>query len=600
MGYCMPPMPDLENHVGIERPWRCDKRTLFVTCFTDFELLELLAGLFVSSSSDSLYHIMRLIKAKKLIQEGTFEFENFFEEIPQYAILSHTWEAEEVTFQDTSSPNAQGKIGFAKIRETCRLALEKKLDYTWIDTCCIDKSSSAELTESINSMFRWYQNAEVCYAYLSDLEPTDSTTSNLAKCRWFTRGWTLQELIAPSRVEFVDRKWNFRGSKTEIQDEISEITGVETIALRRDLPLTAFSIAHRMAWAARRQTTRTEDRAYSLLGIFDVNMPLIYGEGSKAFLRLQEEIVKRSNDLTIFAWNPSGSTEYCSVLAPSPACFLGSKDVEPFDLAACNPEFALNNKGLRISGSLWNLPIKYDGVEDESTRSFLQLGTCPSRDNITAGIFLRKVGPGFFFRDGRLPVQTIPKHGIRATHTRTYEFYIAIDPPTTQDRLDLVYLSRINFAVQSDFQIVKAMPEEYWDDAHRLFFASKSNFIQALSMQVEIPDADSRVPVVVICDTMHNPPKCRVFTEEAHERLASSLFQPKNFNEKIRMEDLRWEYPEVSKLAGITAVSRGKKLFKIQAVMKWGIVEKVSTSKEIYSLAFDIQSGPFLKHSMPV
>ncbi|KAK0733175.1 heterokaryon incompatibility protein-domain-containing protein, partial [Lasiosphaeria miniovina] len=242
---------------------------------------------------------MRLINAK------TLEFDEFFDsQVPRYGILSHTWEKEEVTLRDMrkSPPSVTAKKGYRKVTETCRLALEHGLDWVWVDTCCIDKTSSAELTESINSMFSWYQQAAICFVYLSDLSTRDNLEVRLTACRWFTRGWTLQELIAPKDVSFYDKKWQPRGTKISLVNIINTITGISIPALKSESRLSRFSVAKRMSWAARRTTTRAEDTAYSLLGIFEVNMPLIYGEGINAFRRLQEEIMRKSSDVTILAW----------------------------------------------------------------------------------------------------------------------------------------------------------------------------------------------------------------------------------------------------------------------------------------------------------
>ena len=177
--------------------------------------------------------------------------------------------------------------------------------------CCIDKTSSAELSEAINSMFRWYQNAAVCYAFLSDVPSClDSSAMklNLAKSRWFTRGWTLQELIAPANLIFFSMDWNPLGTKSQIHNILSSITGIEKKFLNSE-NLELASIAKKMSWAASRKTSRIEDIAYSLLGIFDINMPLIYGEGKRAFKRLQEELLKtRTDDHSLFAWGTVVST----------------------------------------------------------------------------------------------------------------------------------------------------------------------------------------------------------------------------------------------------------------------------------------------------
>lgn len=229
-------------------------------------------------------------------------------QIPPYAILSHTWGDGEATFQDFADPKAAVLAkGFAKIKYTCRRARQNGMGYAWVDTCCIDKTSSAELTEAINSMFQWYASSAVCYAYLADLGPNDAVdtakpASEFACSRWFTRGWTLQELIAPQIVKFYDRDWKFRGTKAGLSRAVSAVTGIDEEVLRDSSTLFGIPVARKMSWAAGRQTTRLEDIAYSLLGIFNMNMAMLYGEGEKAFIRLQEEIVKETNDLTIFAW----------------------------------------------------------------------------------------------------------------------------------------------------------------------------------------------------------------------------------------------------------------------------------------------------------
>ncbi|TBU30325.1 hypothetical protein BD311DRAFT_738095 [Dichomitus squalens] len=193
-----------------------------------------------------------------------------------------------------------------KIREACRVAREAGYRYLWIDSCCIDKASSSELTESINSMYLWYGLAQVCYAYLVDV-PSDEDPredeSAFRKSRWHERGWTLQELIAPPAVIFLAKDWKTFGTKLDLRDLVEEITGIPEEALLHVKSLDEFSVAQRLSWAARRQTSRKEDRAYSLLGVFNINMPTLYGEGSRAFRRLQEEIVRRIPDLSLFAWN---------------------------------------------------------------------------------------------------------------------------------------------------------------------------------------------------------------------------------------------------------------------------------------------------------
>ncbi|PIL28696.1 hypothetical protein GSI_08740 [Ganoderma sinense ZZ0214-1] len=192
-----------------------------------------------------------------------------------------------------------------KIRDACRVARENGYRYIWIDSCCIDKSSSSELSQAINSMYKWYGRAAVCYAYLTDVPPGEdhqAKDSHFRKSRWFKRGWTLQELIAPISVEFLSKDWAPIGSKHTLANLVETVTNINYKALWNLEPLNKFSVAQRLSWAANRETTRMEDKAYSLLGIFDINMPTLYGEGDRAFRRLQEHIMQRTPDQTLFAW----------------------------------------------------------------------------------------------------------------------------------------------------------------------------------------------------------------------------------------------------------------------------------------------------------
>ncbi|KAF2499418.1 hypothetical protein BU16DRAFT_454367, partial [Lophium mytilinum] len=233
---------------------------------------------------------------------GTIKLHEFFgNAIPNYAILSHRWEDGEVSFQDLRNPQvASRKAGWSKIKRFCEKAAESGYRYGWIDTFCINKISSSELSESINSMYQWYKNASDRFVYLSDSLP--SVYQQFAESQWFTRGWTLQELIAPKRVLFYDTKWQSLGRKEILLDPLAQITGVDFYVLEGIRDPSSVSVAKRMSWASARETAREEDMAYCLLGLFDVNMPMLYGEGKKAFVRLQEEILKTSDDHSIFAW----------------------------------------------------------------------------------------------------------------------------------------------------------------------------------------------------------------------------------------------------------------------------------------------------------
>lgn len=269
----------------------------------------------------------------RLINTTTGEFREFYDEqVPRYAILSHRWSTDpndEVTFKEYSKGRGKDKPGQDKIIRFCSVAAQDGLEWAWVDTCCIDKRSSAELTEAINSMFKWYRNARYCYVYLNDCVDA----SAWRKSAWWTRGWTLQELIAPSRLAFYDREWRVSGDRADMAVEIEQLVGIpkDVLVGARLTSYRDYSVAQKMSWAARRCTSRVEDRAYSLLGLFDVNMPLLYGEGTKAFERLQLEILQKHADESLFAWRPdpamAGRAQF--LLAQSPSSFADCGDMAP-------------------------------------------------------------------------------------------------------------------------------------------------------------------------------------------------------------------------------------------------------------------------------
>ena len=303
----------------------------------------------------------------RLIDTSTYEFLEINSGWrPPYAILSHTWGDNEYLFGDKDDPDRRESAGFKKIAGCCVLAARQGYEYLWVDTCCIDKTSSAELTESINSMYRWYQDSHICYVYLADFVFEKAQHTNGVKfrdCRWFRRGWTLQELLAPSHVVFYDAEWMEIGSKSVLQSLLTDICGISTRHLSH--PKEA-SVAAKMSWASGRGTTREEDVAYSLLGLFEINMPLIYGEGQNAFFRLQREIIQSSSDESIFAWTDR-ELEYSGLLARSPECFRGSSDIVPIRLKTLDrPPYSMTNQGLSIELSPIDLGNSFPSLPQES------------------------------------------------------------------------------------------------------------------------------------------------------------------------------------------------------------------------------------------
>lgn len=332
----------------------------------------------------------------RLINTTTIQLEEFFnKDVPDYAILSHRWEYEEVTLEDFKDSREKDMVGYSKIQRCCSQALLDGWHYAWVDTCCIDKSSSAELSEAINSMFKWYKNSRVCYAYLSDvptremLEDHCREGSAFRLSEWFKRGWTLQELLAPEIMVFFDQSWREIGTKLMLRQVLSSITRINHL-----LNYNQASVAQKFSWASERRTTRIEDQAYSLMGIFQINMPLIYGEGHNAFLRLQLEIIRNSDDESIFAWTVPWTSDYpgemiSGLLATSPAAFSDSgtichnETLKIFTEDEPRAPYSMTNKGLHIQG--WLIPTYHMSNE------FIVPLKCTTKDSDAVCIRLREV-----------------------------------------------------------------------------------------------------------------------------------------------------------------------------------------------------------------
>lgn len=275
---------------------------------------------------------MRLLSCRT---KGDFHLTNFKDDdLPPYAILSHTWtEGEEVTYDELVAGTVKAKAGYAKLRFCGERAAQDGLQYFWVDTCCINKATSDELSTAINSMFRWYQRASKCYVFLSDIqvpnEVVDTQSYRITwedafrRSRWFTRGWTLQELLAPASVEFFSKEGKRLGSKISLEQEIHEVTKIPIGALRGQR-LSEFSVNERMSWAATRRTTIGEDKAYCLLGIFGIFMPLIYGEGEDhALQRLRKKTRKSlpTSNITL-----EGAANYSSQACANSGTSIRSRD----------------------------------------------------------------------------------------------------------------------------------------------------------------------------------------------------------------------------------------------------------------------------------
>ena len=368
------------------------------------------------------------------------------DESTEYAILSHRWmeknsgETAEVNYEEmvqlaNMDTEKQGEIrnrdGYQKILKCCKQAEKDGFEWLWVDTCCIDKRSSAELSEAINSMYHWYEKSARCYAYLHDVsdpsfpaKPDSERYSHYGWPEWFSRGWTLQELIAPTNVQFFNKDWQFIGDKRRHCSTLQAITRVPQNILRNGFSLTRPCVAQIMSWAADRNTSRVEDEAYSLMGLLGVNMPMLYGEGKRAFQRLQLEIIRMSNDQSIFAWDPHGHIRrFGSVLADEPRFFRDCSDLQTIEIDEFRKafkrymskedeerlgSFPVTNRGIQIS-----LPLKRARFSTvfEAT---LQCRATDGQRPVTIYLTLLKSNYCRFFghrSETALPEEAVPEFG---------------------------------------------------------------------------------------------------------------------------------------------------------------------------------------------
>ncbi|KAG1840817.1 heterokaryon incompatibility protein-domain-containing protein [Suillus subalutaceus] len=278
----------------------------------------------------------------------------------KFAVLSHRWlDSGEPTFYDILK--SFKPYGYEKLVKFCEKASEFGCRLAWSDTCCINKDSSTELEEAIRSMFKWYRDAHVCIAYLSDTTSIDDLHEDV----WFTRGWTLQELLAPWRMKFYVGNWQPLTSDLndkenfEVIAALSRATRIPLDDLRHFRPGVR-NVHEKMMWASTRTTTRIEDEAYSLIGIFDVSMMVAYGEGKRAFYRLMEAIIRKCEEWQIFAWAGTSSSDSAAFPdSPRGYCPLNSVDSNdallPSTVWRGDQNIAMTKRGLEIKVLLVDL-----------------------------------------------------------------------------------------------------------------------------------------------------------------------------------------------------------------------------------------------------
>ncbi|KAK7968011.1 uncharacterized protein PG986_002288 [Apiospora aurea] len=430
----------------------------------------------------------------------------------RYAILSHRWEEEEVTLQEiqelsrrqwskavSHTANAiRAKKGYIKLKSFAALALREGYEYIWVDTCCIDKTSSAELSEAINSMYRWYRKADKCYAYLSDVKHGYHDKIGgvfyllCSESRWFTRGWTLQELVAPAKLSFYGADWKYLGSKNDdedIQFDLKKITGINIRVLDGSLQIFDVSVAERMKWASKRETSRPEDLAYSLLGIFDANMPLLYGEGgAKAFIRLQEEILRSSNDHTIFAWRlpheNSKKKEFHGLLAPYPRCFDGVESFRPLPpvVSQMSTVWATTNQGMHLSLFLQPASSRSDNEYVAILESFRRRG---DDTHWSPGLRVQRLYGDQFARVQASVIEDVPTPSFeQQSGAGTYETCFFKQNPTLPVPDFIISFDNLeHHSVPNSLpQVSEVYPPKSWDSESGTIRANVSNSQQLTSI----------------------------------------------------------------------------------------------------------------------
>ncbi|KAI1128144.1 heterokaryon incompatibility protein-domain-containing protein [Nemania abortiva] len=523
---------------------------------------------------------MRLIDTLAMVNDLKirFKFSSDLEPGFQYAILSHTWGCvdeksnkwiyhdDEVKYDEQdcqrdflglsdASISLGKRKSYLKIYDTCRIALRLGYSYVWIDSCCIDKSNSSETAESINSMFRWYSEAAVCLVYLADSCGSKSfsvganekgarsgdysshsrrlRTKNGTPCRWFSRCWTLQELLANNMVYFYDNQWDSIGPLESLKDEISDITKIDTRALLHTKELWAYSIETKMSWAATRESSIPEDTAYCLLGLFDVNMPLIYGEGAgKAFQRLQLNIIQSTSDLSVFAWHekPPGSDDssrpqFYSLLARSPSQFSYNKRISRLIPPR---HHNMTNKGMKMKNVLHQVN------QGENNGKYFLCLQVEDEGNRGIGILLRKIGYNIFQRAAKSLVEISNLRHLRTTHTSF--FYIVVSEHHSINSIDrdtkAIYIPR-------EYAVLDVLPEGAWIPDRRMLLGNILRNDGVRVLQIDVPISPNTMRITLIFRSS----RPRAFISSREPETFDKLFTRTNRRKPINWKDLHREIP---------------------------------------------------------
>ncbi|RYO20381.1 hypothetical protein AA0113_g705 [Alternaria arborescens] len=445
-------------------------------------------------------------------------------------------------------------------------------------------------------MYQWYEAARICFVLLEDLLPEQPLEAYLTSCRWFSRGWTLQELIAPRLVEFFDQSLQFIGSKRDHVELISATTKIPPHILREGVEGASICVAAKLSWAAGRQTKRKEDAAYSLLGLFNVHMPLIYGEGDQAFQRLQEEIVKRHNDMTIFAWNPLErqlyERQYIGLFAPSPAHFANSFAIYPFDDVFI--EFSTTNKGVLFTSEIRLRVVEQPGDDDPGVVYLFCLGMSSQYGGYErrrhTGIYLRKLGPRLYCRLGNIAMASFPWKATRRLSTLDVTAtHILIDPIVATTNVPFLYrMSSVHVPCPGNIRVDKAYPTTLWDHTDSLYMSARfygwtlHPVVLALSIWV------CNVPLVLLCDYKVEPPVLKAFQPLQRPRETALIFQEKYREDGTSWQDLFLQAPSLETLNDTVFIDQGATSMRIRFTLEskhiWVLYKKITAKSLTFSI----------------
>lgn len=291
-----------------------------------------------------------------LLHTASLELCEFGSDAPPYGTFSARWEDDTLGHEDLPSPQtAHQRPAFQALQRACSECQNHGLQWLWNDAVCINRRSIDALSKTLNSLAEIYRKSRLCIVYLHDLFDTEAShfdvERGLSSCSWIKHVWMLPQLIFSTVLQFYDAQWMHIGSKRQLSAELSRITAIEEGVLDGSESLEDYPNCVKMSWAAGLSAEAIEDVAYSLLAVFNVNMTIRYGEGMESFLRLQEEILKNTDDYSLLAWQPIPNQSYRGLLAHSPLEYSHFKNKSK-ESPSLRGQLKIQSDGLYIQAGL--------------------------------------------------------------------------------------------------------------------------------------------------------------------------------------------------------------------------------------------------------